>query len=209
MMNCVQMSLFDYMDEDKSIHINPVEKKEPPILLKNGQHVYKLVKAEIYECVVDEEKSWICGTNDRGYRLRVIGGCWDCTWNKEIGINCFTTLAEAEKESNKKISEYVHIKKEQILPVRTVAYQYKHFENIYTNFYCVLPDGKIYSHFGSMYEHITSKTKEEIKKFEEQRRNHIKSSDYKELSDFNPTFKTMYKCSNLSSWEYAEARYRG
>ena len=55
-----------------------------------------------------------------------------------------------------------------------------------------------------MYEHI-GKAKE-IKKFEEDRRNHIDSGGYKELNNYQPVFANMYKCKH-DSWLYAAAQY--
>lgn len=56
---------------------------EPPRLLREGQTVYKAVRGDVETHIVTGE-TWTCGEGNRGYRLKRMGGCWDCTWNIQI-----------------------------------------------------------------------------------------------------------------------------
>lgn len=88
-----QISLFGYMLTNK-------ETADPPILLHECQKVYKVIRGDVEESIVTGEKSWICGENNRGYRLKRCAGGWDVTWNNSIGINTFTNLQEAKEKAN-------------------------------------------------------------------------------------------------------------
>ena len=52
-----------------------------------------------------------------------------------------------------------------------------------------------------------SEKKDEIKKFEEGRREHIDAYGYAELKDYQPEYANMYKCTKHGTWLYAAARF--
>ena len=77
-----QLDIFSFMQ-------SPIQ--ETPILLHGGQEVFLVNKGEIIKCMVcDNVKSWICGENNRSYRLVKEKG-FDVTWNDRIlGEQAFT-----------------------------------------------------------------------------------------------------------------------
>lgn len=84
MVQCAgQMSLMD-------LYAPLIAANEPPILLTEGQTLYKVVRGDIEMDIVTGE-TWTCGEGNRGYRLKRIGGCWDCTWNVQINKVVFPT----------------------------------------------------------------------------------------------------------------------
>lgn len=197
-----QISLVDFMD-----FLSPQTKpNEPQILLYEGQKVYKVFRGDVGECIVTGEKSWICGENNRGYRLKRIDGCWDVTWNDSIGLNVFTDLHEAHEKAENYIRDNDCIRAKDINAKEVVAYRYLYDSREITQFYAVLDDGTVYYRYGGMYEHIGSK--KEIAKFENERNeNRKRHLGYEEIKDYYPVFVNMYKCSN-SDWLYATARYQ-
>lgn len=171
---------------------------EPPRLLSAGQTVYKVVRGDVEECIVGE-RTWACGEGNRGYDLDK-----GMAWNTQIGRSVFTEREPAERVAAQYLSEHEHILGKDIRAARVVAYRYMYFDREVINFYAVLENGDVYFHYGSMYQHIGKKA--EIKKFEKDRSEHIESAWYEELSDFQPEYKTMYKCKR-DKWLYAEAEY--
>lgn len=182
-----------------------VKKEEPPILLHEGQRVYKVVRGDVEEHIVTGE-SWTCGESNRGYRLKRVGGCWDCTWNSSIGLNVFTDLREAQEKAEQYIRDNDCIRAEDINAKDVVAYKYLYHGCEVINFYAVLDDNTVYYYYGSMYEHIGNK--KEINRFEQDRNAREKNNvGYEEISNYQPVFANMYKC-NHDTWIYAAARYK-
>ena len=171
---------------------------EPPRLLSVGQTVYKVVRGDVEECIVGE-RTWVCGTDNRGYDLDK-----GVTWNTQIDEVVFTEREPAERMAEQYLSEHEHILGKDIRATRIVAYRYMYFDREVINFYAVLDNGDVYFRYGSMYHHIGKK--DEIKKFEEARSKHVESSGYEELNDFQPEYETMYKRKH-KSWLYAEAGF--
>ena len=56
------------------------------------------------------------------------------------------------------------------------------------------------------YAHISKNVDGDIELFERCRKQFINNDSYEELTDYEPTYKNMYRCSH-DSWLYAEARY--
>ena len=177
---------------------------EPPCLLREGQPIWKVVRGDVEKHIVTGE-TWTCGEGNRGYRLKRIGGCWDCTWNTQINKVVFADRESAESVATQYLAENEHILAQNIRATNVVAYQYEYNDSKITNFYSVLGNGNVYYHYGSMYEHIGKE--KEIKKFEEDRREHIGSYGYAELKDYHPEYVNMYKCAKHGTWLYAAARY--
>lgn len=171
---------------------------EPPRLLAAGQSVYKVVRGDIEECIVGE-RTWACGEGNRGYDLDK-----GMAWNTQINEVVFIERESAERMAAQYLLEHEHILGKDIRAARVVAYRYMHFDREVINFYAVLENGDVYFRYGSMYQHIGKI--DEIEEFEKNRSEHIKSTGYEELNDFQPEYKNMYKCKS-DTWLYAEARY--
>ena len=196
-----QISLADFMD-----FLYPQPKpNEPPILLYEGQKVYKVIRGDVEECIFAGE-TWAYHESGRGYRLKRMDGLWDTIWNSSIGLNAFTDMKKAIEEAEKYIKDNDCIRAKDINAKDVVAYRYLYNEREITQFYAVLDDGTVYYKYGGMYEHIGRK--KEIAKFENERNSNRKRHlGYEEIMDYHPAFVNMYKCSN-SDWLYATARYQ-
>lgn len=177
---------------------------ESPRLLSEGQTVYKAVRGDVETHIVTGE-TWTCGEGNRGYRLKRMGGCWDCTWNIQINKVVFAERESAESVATQYLAENEHILARDIRATNVVAYQYEYNDRKITNFYSVLENGNVYYHYGSMFEHIGKEN--EIKEFEKGRKKYIDFCGYKELKDYQPEYANMYKCSKKGTWLYAAARY--
>lgn len=55
--------------------------------------MYKVALGDIEQSVVTPE-TWLCGRDNRGYRLKK-ENCWDVTWNTQINKVVFTTTEPA------------------------------------------------------------------------------------------------------------------
>lgn len=181
-----------------------VKKEEPPILLHEGQRVYKVIRADVEEDIVTG-KSWVCGESNRGYTLKRIEGCWDVTWNSSVGVYVFTDLQEAYAKAEQYIAENDCILAGNINAKEVVAYRYLYHGREIISFYAILNDNTVYFHYGSMYEHIGKK--EEISKFESERNESIEREGYEEIADYHAVFHNMYRCKD-NEWIYAAARYQ-
>lgn len=187
-----QLSLMDLL--------NPIAiDNKPPILLQEGQTVYKVVRGDV-ETYVVQNRTWTCGKNERGYDLD--GGVM---WNHQLDKVVFTLREPAEQVAQKYLAEYEHILAEDIKAAEVVAYRYECYGREVIQSYSILENGTFYFKYGSMYEHIGNKT--EIKKFEEGRQCCKRNDNYAVLKNYEPQYKNMYKCEH-SSWMYAEARYQ-
>lgn len=183
--------------------------EEPPILLSKGQAVYLVNKADVIKCTVsDDENSWICGENNRGYRLIRDTGGYDCTWNDRIlGKEAFTDYESAKQKADEYLKSHDGIiLAGDIKPICTIAYSYiRDCDNReMTVFYCDLGDDMYYIKEFMTYHHII-KGKKAINKFMEQQEFQYDSP--KEIDGFVPNFKNMYKCTEQSDWDYAECEY--
>jgi len=203
-----QMSIFDF--------INP--KTEPPILLLKGQIAYKVVRGEVEEFEVYDEKSWLCGeeNQERGYRLKKDFG-YDCTWNGNIEVDVFTEKESAILKAQEYIKTHDVILSESIKAVEVKAYSYvRDCDNReMKSFYAIIPDGKAYIKQFMSYEHIidygsVENARKELKK------TFCKQQEFEYCNpqeiDYTPTFKNMYLCNKKADWvkwNYAEARYSG
>ncbi len=188
-----QMNLMDLLAPETTPN-------EAPVMLTEGQKVYKVVRGDVYEHTVGG-RTWTCGNNNRGYDLD-----YDTTWNTQIGRYVFTDRESADKVAAQYLEENLqHILGKDIRTTEVVAYRVCPSERDVIQWYAVLENGDIYFHYGSKYEHIGKK--KEIKQFEENRKYYIGSDGYTELQDYKPEFKNMYKCDKSDDWLYAEARY--
>lgn len=126
---------------------------EPPRLLSVGQTVYKVVRGEVEECIVGE-RTWACGTENRGYDLDK-----GVTWNTQINEVVFTEREPAHRMAAQYLLEHEHILGKDIRATRVVAYRYKYYDREVINFYAVLDNGDVYFRYGSLYQHIGKKMK--------------------------------------------------
>lgn len=189
--------LFDLMSPQKKT-------MEPPILLREGQKVYKVIRGDVEECIVTG-RSWVCFETNRGYTLKRLGGCWDVVWNDSIGVNLFTDLKEANEKTEKYLIENDCIRAGDIKAKEVFAYKYLYNDREIVSFYAVLEDDTVYYKYGGMYEHIG--TMKEMAGFEKDMHNDRKRDGYEEIADYLPVFTNMYKCKN-DTWLYAAARYQ-
>lgn len=194
--------------------------KEPPILLKEGQVVYTILRCEIIPYKVSGN-SWTYEHQtgrERGYDLLTLDEhpSHSVCSNGSIGHTVYTTLEAAQNWQKKMIeifgdkllpAEKMHIEK-------VVAYSYTHKDfysngedRLITNFYAILDNGLIYLHTGSKYEHCYQDIQKGIKEFEDDKANLIKwEKELTDIEDYVPTLQNMYK-SGHDSWDYSEARY--
>ncbi|WP_342756761.1 hypothetical protein [Kineothrix sedimenti] len=196
-----QINMFDI--------INPAEEiKEPPILLSIGQTVYKVLRGDVIKYTVYDEKSWICGDNDRGYRLKVKGGCYGVTLNSRLGIETFTEYKSAKEVAEAYINNHNVMIGAKIKASEVIAYRYiRECDNREMKaFYARIGSGLLYVKEFMTYEHIIDDTAKNIKKFMEQQEFKY---DQPEQFDYIPKFKNMYPCRKDVDWMYAPAEYSG
>lgn len=198
-----QMDMFDFMN---ALNV-PIDTDGPPVLLNVGQVVYKVIRGDVKELYVYNEKSWLCRDNkERGYRLKEKDGSYDCTWNSRIGVDVFTSQLDAFEIAESYLSNCNCIRKENINPIKTVAYSYvrKNDNREMIASYSILDSGMIYVKEFMTYHHICKDVNKAIKDFMKQQAfEYCKPVEI----EYNPVFKNMYPCKNDSGWCYAEAQY--
>lgn len=199
-----QMSILDYLDQDMNIHI-PDTDNVPPILLKKGEVVYKVVRGDVESLQVYDEKPWICGGGkERGYRLKSGLGGYDCCWNKSLGVSVFKSYNEALRVAEEYLNNNDCIRSSDIVPIVTVAYKYIRSidSKEMISFYSELENGLLYIKSFFEYEHICEFDEDLIMEF------YNEALEKKaEAIEYNPTYKNMYKCKdNSDKWKYCEAR---
>ena len=190
-----QISLKDLMDLIAPVVVD----NEPPILLSEGQTVYKVVRGDVEECIA-EGRTWVCGEDNRGYDLDK-----GMAWNTQIDKVVFTDLEAAKRVAERYLAEHEHVLGKDIRATEVVAYRYMYNGLEIVNFYAVLENGDVYFRYGGMYEHIGKEN--EIKKFEMDRKKCVEFFGYAELKDFQPEYANMYKCAKRGAWLYAKAQY--
>lgn len=198
-----QTSIFDFIkDLESEIKLHP------------GEHVWKVLKGDIFEYEV-EDWTYTCGDGDRVYGLIYIDPedpnsefhTYSRAWNSALGESIFKSIEDAKKKAAENLNKYEHILAADINPKRVVAYEI--IANGYTSkaWYAELDDNLFYFNYGSMYYHIGPE--EEIKEFNRKISSYKELTKYRstrELKDFKPKFENMYKC-NHDKWLYAGARY--
>lgn len=198
-----QINLFSFLK---------TEIRESPILLEKGQPVYLVNKADVIAAkVADNEKSWICGEDNRGYRLVLKDGGYSCTWNDRIlGKEAFTDYESAKAKADEWLNTHSGIIfAEDIKSLNTVAYSY--IRGIdgreMTAFYCDLGNDMYYIKEFMTFHHICKgkNADKAIKRFVQQQE--FKHNKPKEVVGYVPSLKNMYKCTRQSDWDYAECGY--
>lgn len=189
-----QMSIFDFMERD-----------EPAILLKPGEHVWEVLVGDTFEYEV-EDWTYLCGEKDRGYGLIDLESSngdfhtYSRAWNSTIGVTIFKTFEEAMVEAKKNLEKVEHILAEDMVPKKVIAFTSNRWRTEYVEWYAELGDGLFYYRYGSMYDHIGSE--KEIRKFKEK----LCECEGVEVKDYHPTFKNMYKVDD-KGWLYAGAKF--
>lgn len=191
--------------------IAPQKNGEPPILLKEGNHIYKVVKGDVREFVV-EHHSFICGDNkdNRGYFLTEINNvnCHDTVWNSDIEKTIFFNKEKAEKKAEEylKSHDVVLVKDMNILD--TVAFSYIRAcdEREMIAFYCELDNGMLYMKEFMTYAslHLKEHKGRAIKKFMEQ--DEFKYYNPRQIQ-YVPKLKNMYRIKTKYDWDYSEASH--
>lgn len=198
-----QINLLDYIDANMDIHI-PKSNNEPPILLHHGDIVYVVIKGDVEEYYVYDEKSWLCGEGERGYRLKQHCGGYDCCWNKSIGVSVFKKYEDAIEKANEYIENSNCMKSSEIIAEKTVAFKYKRSvdDKELIAFYADIGNGLLYIKDFITYHHICENELSVIKEF-------MKQDRMKEAIEieYKPTFKNMYPVKDKNdTWKYCEAR---
>ncbi len=197
-----QMTIADYLSG------------EPEILLKAGEHVWKVVLGDIFEYEV-EDWTYLCGKGDRGYGLIDIESStkdfhtYSRAWNSSLGASDFKCREDAERLAAQNLKKCEHILAKNMNAERIVAYQVEYRGHDHVDWYAELGNGLIYYQYGSMYDHIG--TEKEIENFERklyENRGNISWNEPVRLEDYQPNFKNMYKCKK-ENWLYAGAKYFG
>ncbi len=195
-----QIDMFAYLKEQEPV-------KESPVLLQAGQKVYLVIKGDVIPYTVLEE-TWTLEAGNRGYRLLKDNGCYGCTWNDAIGSSCFTDFESACNVAENYLRDADVIRKEDIKPIKTVAYSYTRSgdNRKMIAFYSELDNGMVYIKEFITYHHIVEKEKKTkaIKRFMEQQE--FKYNDVKQV-DYEPVFKNMYRIRQECDWDYAEAEH--
>lgn len=197
-----QIDMFSYLKSQEPV-------TEPPIMLKAGQEVFLVVKGDVVPYKVLDE-TWICGElhEERGYRLIHQRGTYNVTWNKYIGVSCFLDYDEAHGVGEAYLREKNVIRKENIKPIKTVAYSYirKSDNREMIAFYSELANGMVYIKEFMTYHHIVEagKKAKAIKRFMEQQE--FKNNEVEQI-EYEPVFKNMYRIRQEYDWDYAEAEH--
>lgn len=191
-----QISLFDMLNQ----------KNEPPILLNIGQEVYIVIKGDVKKATVFDEKSWLCGEDDRGYRLIYENGIYDCIKNSNINKNVFLSENKAINKAEEYMQNHDVILAKDIHPIYIASYQYvrKLDGRIMTAFYCELDNDKAYLKDFMTFHYVVDveKKKKAVKKFFNQQE--FQYNDVEKI-EYNPTFKNMYRINQQYDWDYSEA----
>lgn len=190
-----QMNIFDFINVSK----------EPPILLHPKEEVFVVIKGDIERFYVENESSWICGSDDenRGYRLSN-GMRYDAVTNMDVGNSVFTDYKKAKRKAEAYLKSHDVILSDDIQITKTVAYEYlrKVDDRKMVAFYCVLENGDLYMKEFMTFCHIVKNTKRAIEKFMDQQE--FKYENPKQIS-YLVKPKNMYRCKGTDDWLYTEA----
>ena len=192
--------------------------KEPPILLQEGQIVYKVLRCDIIPYKVSGSTWTYNEGKQRNYDLLTLDEhpSHSICSNTSINNGTFLTLEDAESWQAKMIEvegdDLLQAKNMKIKEVVAYSYIFSDFYKNGTdreiiNFYAVLDNGLIYVHSGSKYEHCYKDIKKGVKEYEEDKERLLEyNKDITELSNYMPALQNMYK-TNHDTWDWAEARY--
>lgn len=178
-------------------------KPEPEVLLNVSQHIYKVIRGDVDELIYTGE-TWLCDEGkERGYRLKQLKGCYDCTWNREIGSIVFYNREDACTVAKKYQQSHDVILASDICPVKTIAYQC----GCLTAFYSELPDGSIYMKEFRTFAHLV--LPKNVKKFVKFFMNQPEITNHEAvlIPNYIPKFKNMYKIRQDYDWDYSEAHH--
>ncbi len=182
------------------------EYKEPPILLHEGDVIYKVLRGEIEEKFVLGE-NWTYGENKRGYRLKDEDGRYDVTSNSAIGKGYYTDYTEALLEANENMKRYDIILSKSIKPIETIAYHYirEVDKREMIAFYSILDNGMMYAKQFMTFHYMVQYNKKNINTFMDQ--SEFAYGVSPQQFNYSPKYKNMYRCRAEVNWLYAEARY--
>ena len=197
-----QISIFDIISsEDRE------ENHVPQIMLKEGDVVYKVLKGNVCQYTVTEEKSWIFGTDNRGYRLVDKDGIYNVTSNSKLGVDCFRLESDARQIAEQYLDTHDVICAKDIQHGDVIAYSYiRDLDGReMTAFYTDIGNGLLYMKEFMSYHYIVENTPKNIRHFMEQQEF---SRPGVHKVNFTPSFKNMYRSKEPGdSWIYAEAGY--
>lgn len=194
---------------------------EPPILLQEGQIVYRVLRCDIIPYKVSGD-TWVYNTSDNGkqrnYDLLTLDEhpSHSVCGNNSINNGIYLTLEDAERWQAKMIEIYGDelLQAKDMKIEKVVAYSYIH-SDFYANgtdkevinFYAILDNDLIYLNTGSKYDHCYSNIEVGIAEFENDKAKLLEyGKNITDLSDYEPVLQNMYK-SGHDTWDYSEARY--
>lgn len=198
-----QIGIFDLMTEN--VYQNVAIKD-----LTQGQYVFRVLKGDIKELVATGEK-WQTSDGSVCYRLMSLGKndrTYDVAKSEELNTSVFVCKNDAAIMAESYLLQHDVIKADKIKPVNVIAYSYVRScdQRNMISFYSELENGMVYIKGFMTYDHlILEKNKKKfLKLFMEQQE--FKYENPKEIM-YLPCYKNMYKTSELSDWDYAEAAY--
>lgn len=201
-----QLSLFGIMEEQ---HRQRAE-ETIPVLLHAGDIIYLLYKADIEKGIVTDEKSWLHSDNqDRGYRISLEDGGFDCAHNSTLGVSVFTQKDEAENAAKAYIETHEVILADAMHLSNIQAYGYKRYcdGKELVAYMGELGNGLLYVKEFMTYQHIVQDTPNARKAFDSEIQKEKQYVTVWRKDDFSPKLKNMYPCRKEGHWLYAEARY--
>lgn len=190
-----QISIFDYLEE----------KIETPILVKPGQKIWIVYRAEVEEHIV-EKRTWDIQKTDRGYDVD-----HDIIWNSGYNKIWFINKLKAEVQAERNAADYEIMYAKDMEAEKVVAYTYEYYQRTVINFYAWLKNGLLYMHAHGQFAHITKPNMTDFDISEYNRMMKCKEQNHKItiLEDYKPEFCNMYKLSGKDkTWMYAEAHYQ-
>ena len=185
------------------MNLNKLEHIEPKLYA--GQRIYKVIRGDVIECTVQNEK-WLsddCGSYV--YRVRSEMGA-DIIKDSDIEDCGFLDWESAEQLAEKYLLSHDVIRASEMKPIRTVAYSYiaQNTGDKMLAFYSELDNGMVYvkGFYTLAHLQLPDHKDEAIKKFEEQQK-----IGYQKPIKYNPEFKNMYRIKQKYDWDYAEAEH--
>ncbi|MGF7010607.1 hypothetical protein M2146_001131 [Lachnospiraceae bacterium PF1-22] len=187
------------------------KKPEPKVAFSEGQVIWKVKRAEVFEYVhTDRRKthggllSWVVD-DDRIYLLSDINGGYSCCSERNIGTSYFLNYedAVAQADKNRSLYEILTLKDLNLLYSRHYL-RYNYDGKPVEGFFFYLGDNRFLAREHETFIHIRSFKSEEAgltyyaNTFSEENR----------IEDAcSPDIPMLYKCTDNSSWDYAEVGY--
>ena len=201
-----QLNLFDWI---VGVEDQVMDEIDLPILLHEGDIIWKVDMADVTKYTVTSEKSWTVGDSFRGYRIQNDNGTYNVASNDSIGISFFFSEEEAKFHAERWAKKYEMIWAKEIRFSNIEAYSFVRECDDYkmVAFQAEIGNGLLYEKNFYTYAHIVKDTPKNRKAFLKDIREKYTNSVRVENIDISA--KNMYRCQSDSGWEYAESGYTG